>query len=181
MTRAALLLTLVLVAPALAGCVGGRRPTFTLERVVRAERADEASQVTFVIEGANPTGNAYPLREVDYTVRIDGRTVFRGRRIAQATLPPNDTQTFTLPAPIPFAEVGRLAGRTVPYEITGTIAYLPPGPIAEILYDLGIQRRRVPFGDGGLLEIPPDDELPDYLRVDEPARSDDSGGIDTDG
>jgi len=172
MIRAALMLLLALVAPALVGCVGGERPTFTLERVLRTERAPDAAKIDFVFQGANPTDNPYPLREVTYTVRIDGRTVFRGQRLAQATLPPNDTQTFTIPAPIPYAEVGRLAGRTVPYEIAGTVAYLPPGPIAEILYDLGVQRRRVPFQEGGLLEIPPDDELPEYLRAEEPAQPD---------
>jgi hypothetical protein len=165
MTRLRRSLAFLVLAALLPGCVGGAPPTFTLERVVRADTAPTASVIDFVFEGANPTKNAYPLREVTYTVRIDGQTVFQGVRSAQVTLPPNDALQFRVPAPIPYDAVGRLAGRTVRYEVSGTVAYLPPGPIAEILYDIGIQRRRVPFRDGGLLEIPPDDELPEFLRL----------------
>ncbi|MFG0275152.1 MAG: LEA type 2 family protein [Phycisphaerales bacterium] len=165
MTRRPLALALLALALALPGCVGGAPPTFSLERVVRTETAPTAATIDFIFEGANPTRNAYPLREVAYSVRIDGQTVFEGVRSAQVTLPPNDARRFRIPAPIPYDAVGRLAGRTVEYQVSGSVAYLPPGPIAEILYDLGIQRRRVPFSDGGLLEIPPDDELPEFLRL----------------
>lgn len=163
--------TLVLLAGAgaLPGCVGGKAPSFTLERVVRTDRAETATKVDFILRGVNPTRNAYPLREVVYSVRIDGRSVFQGVRSAEATLPPNDALEFRIPAPIPFDIVGPLAGRTVEYEVAGTIAYLPPGPIAAILYDLGIQRRVVPFRDGGLLEFPAADDLPVHLRQPEGA------------
>lgn len=165
MTRLRRSLALLVLALLLPGCVGGAPPTFTLERVVRTDTAPRAAAIDFVFEGVNPTKNAYPLREVVYTVRIDGQIAFQGLRSAQVTLPPNDARQFRIPAPIPYDIVGRLAGRTVEYEVSGTVAYLPPGPIAEILYDLGVQRRRVPFRDGGLLEIPPDDELPEFLRL----------------
>jgi len=170
--RAAIACLLGALALAMGGCaadlpsplevvgLGGEAPSFTLDRVVLDETSEDADKLDFILTGANPTKNPYPLREVNYTVRIDGRVVFRGVRSAQTTLPPNDSHDFRVPAPIPRGEAGPLAGRQVRYEIFGAVAYLPPGPIAEILYDLGVQRRTVRFRDEGVLETPAAEQPP---------------------
>jgi hypothetical protein len=150
---AAALAVLICMA-ALTGCAGNPRPVFEVERVALTQQSDEAVVLDFTLLATNPADVIYPLREVTYTMTIDGRTVFRGVRSAQATLPENGVQRVRLPVPVSRSDAPDLLDRPHAYRISGDVAYVMPGPIAEALYDLGIRRRRVGFSDSGTLDIP---------------------------
>jgi len=141
---------------ALQACsAGASPPRFTIESARIAEVTDEGVVVVFDLEGQNPNPFALPLREVRYTVSIDGQRVFQGERIARATLPRLATQRVTLPAAFTREQADR-AGlistatndtttNATNARLRGSLVYELPGSIAEIFFDAGLRRPRAPF------------------------------------
>ncbi len=112
-----------------------------------SERTAEAHVLMFTVEGENPNREAMPLRTVRYSLAVDGRRVFQGDRSAQATLPPFGKQRFEVPAVV----LGPYSYEGVSYRFGGTVEYLEPGTIAEILFDSNVRRSRGGFEERGRL------------------------------
>ena len=94
------------------------------------------------------------LREFAYAVSIDGVHVFQGRRAAEATLSGGGAKRIALPAVIRFDRTGWSGPDAAPaavWKMTGTLLYLTPGWLAEILLDTKLSNPKVRFtGDGRL-------------------------------
>lgn len=143
-----------LMAAGLGGCVGpfgGPRPGFEVTAADLVERTDEGVKLEFTLTGANRDEEPLPLRHVDYTLQIEGDTVFSGRRAAERTLPAGDRQQIVLPATVPLEA---LAGLSSPrYVLSGQIEYSKPGALADTLFDAKLVRPKVSFSDRGSLAL----------------------------
>jgi len=133
-----------------AGCSLAEPPTFSLVEAAVTERSDEGVVVTFVLEGRNPNPDPLPLREVSYSVALDGSTVFSGRRSAGATLPRYGSQRIELPAAARLDEPGVAAlEQGARFAIDARLRYLAPGLLSEVLFDAGLRRPSVNISERG--------------------------------
>ena len=121
----------------LAGCQKAMAPTFTAVGVREVERSNERAVIEFVIEAKNPNREAIPLQQIRYTVTINGKEVFTGLRSSEVSLHTYATQVFTLPAVLPISSIS--AQGEVSYSLVGTAQYIPPGRLAEVLFDADLK------------------------------------------
>ncbi|MBX3315304.1 MAG: LEA type 2 family protein [Phycisphaeraceae bacterium] len=135
----------------LTGCSSSKPPTFKVTGVQLREQNERASEFLFQIEAANPNGREVPLFEANYTLSIDGREVFRAIRTPETTLRRYGVQRFTLPVVIPAEDMP--VSLQIPYNLSGTITYLMPGALAEILFDREIRRPKAAISDSGTLDL----------------------------
>ena len=139
------------------GCAGHRSPTISLAQVALTESSDEALSLAFVLELKNPRNEALVLYEFTYSLAIDGRPVYQGRRAAEATLSASGTRQLTIPAVVPFARLGwtpaARAGK-VTYALTGTVQYNSPGDLARLLFETGVRRPKISFAHRGQVRLP---------------------------
>lgn len=149
-------LTLAAMLVFLSACAGPRQPSFRVAEVRAGERTDQGVAMTFVLDAENDNDVALPLRDVEYTVELDGQRAFSGTRSAEATLRRLGTQQVVLPAVVRTGDGGaiRTSGR-VPYRISGTVTYVTPGQIAEILFDSGVRVPSVGFSGTGEVDLGP--------------------------
>jgi hypothetical protein len=84
-----------------------------------------------VLEATNPNAKPLPLKDVHYTIDINGATVFTGTRDAQATLRRYGTQRITLPAPLD----ANLPAPGTPFRVRGSVTYIAPEVLAKTLFD----------------------------------------------
>jgi hypothetical protein len=134
------------------GCSGPAPKLSVLDAQV-TEQTDAGMVVTFTMMADNPSGEALPLRDVEYEVSLHGKPVFKGTRSAQATVRRFGTQDFTLPCAIPLSPDQPAPSGTVPYTIQGTITYLVPGALAEALFDMDVLRPTTSFEGRGVVDL----------------------------
>ncbi len=152
------LLALVL---AVVGC-GHTPPTFEVVGARLAERTDDGVVLHFDLDATNTNQDELPLEVANYSLSIDGKRVFTGRRSPEATLRRFGTQRITLPAAIPLedpAEGDALTTGLHRYRLEGSITYLAPGVLADVLFDARVYRPSTRFRDQGQIDFdaPPSD------------------------
>jgi hypothetical protein len=141
----------------LASCASPRSPEFSVAGARVGETSSTGTAMVFTLDARNDNDVALPLRDVNYTVELNGQRVFTGTRSAEATLRRLGTQQVTLPAVVNHAASGPVrpgAGGRVPYRIYGEVTYVTPGQIAEILFDSGVRVPRASFSATGEIELP---------------------------
>jgi len=158
-------LSLVLV-----GCTTYKAPKLTVVDVLISEASDDAMVLMFLIDVENPNDVEIPLQEASYILSLDGHRVFSGNRSPQTTLHRLGTQRIELPAVIPIPEDGPAPTGSHSYTLGGTLVYITPGEIAELLFDSKLRRPTVRFSDRGTINfdepvdpapVAPADEEPD--------------------
>ena len=151
--RRSLILVLLLVA---AGGCSTQPPRVEVQDALVVDRSVEAMQIDFSLELFNPNEEPIPLLNCEYTLFVEGREVFRGKRAALTTLDRNGTRRIMLPAVIPYADAnwpGAEAPESFRYRLTGELQYIAPGELAEILFDTGVRRPKVGFSAAGRLTV----------------------------
>ncbi len=151
----------VLAALALGGCSSYGPPTLKVAEAGVGERSAQGTVLNFTLDAENPNAVELPLREVRYTLDLNGERVFEGFRSPEATIRRFAVQRVTLPAAISAADAARLglalglgsSGGPVRYRLAGTLTYITPGEIEEILFDNEIRRPTVGFEDEGTLRL----------------------------
>lgn len=122
-------------------------------------RTAEAAVVEFVIETTNPNDIELPMRDVVYTLNVNGRRVFSGRRDAQATMPRGGTQQIIIPAVVPMVAADGSGGKAglepglYTYRLTGRIYYSLPSQLADVLFDAKLSRPSVGISDKGEINL----------------------------
>lgn len=153
MSLCALVASVMLVS--LTGCGLPQPPRVSVGDARWTGATEEGTVLTFTLNLENPGDQPYELREVRYDLLVDGRRVYSGRRAPLSTLPAGRGQQIELPTVIlndrlPGADVG--GAMAFNYDISGSVLYVAPDHIAEILLDTGVRRPRVRFSDQGTIE-----------------------------
>ena len=131
----------------LAGCVA--KPTAIVEPPQDAQATGEAVVLNYTVIAANDSETELPLRMVDYSMEIDGRRVFSGRRSAEATLSRKSEHSIELPVPVRWEDVPQGEGRV---RLRGRLGYTLPGIFLEAMYDARLYRPTVEFEYEGVLD-----------------------------
>ena len=127
-----------------------------MNEVAITDVTDEALALVFSIELRNPNTMPLELYEFRYTLMVNGREVYAGRQAGGATLSASGTRRMTIPAVIPFEQVGWQAGQIPPaarYALWGKLQYNAPDNLAQILFDAGVRRPKVGFSKKGELRL----------------------------
>jgi LEA14-like dessication related protein len=140
----------------MSGCDGFRAPNISVGDVALIDATDEALALSFVMDLDNPNTAAVPLREFRYTLAIDGKEVYAGRRHGGVTLSAVDSRQVSLPAIVPYQALG-WTSQTLPasidYTITGQLQYYAPRRLTQVLFDTGTRRPKIPFSSRGTLKL----------------------------
>jgi hypothetical protein len=147
------MLALPAAAMILAGCSTYSAPELHVLRAAVTDETPEGLVVGFTIEATNRNEIELPLREVRYTLRLDGREVFSGVRSPEASLRRLGTQTIRIPAVIAVGPESPRPTGTLPFTIDGTLGYITPGQFAQVLFDIKVRRPSVAFTGQGTLDL----------------------------
>jgi LEA14-like dessication related protein len=155
------------------GCSRFAAPTLKVVDARVAEQTAEGISVDFILEGSNSNGEEIPLQLVKYSLSIDGERVFKGERMAEATLRRFGSQRFVLPVAstwenLPGAGTEPTADgppRERRYRLSGTLQYIAPGALAEVFFDTGVRRPSVSFATEGELIFTPSANGPATVEV----------------
>jgi hypothetical protein len=145
------------------GCSGYRSPAISVKEVAITEARDDAVALAFALDVRNPNDAPLELYEFRYTLAIDGKQVYAGRRAPDATLGTSATQRMTLPAVVPYRRLGWPAEAPPPqarYALSGKLVYLVPSTFAKILFDTGVRRPKSSFSKRGQLALASSDDAP---------------------
>lgn len=144
---------LILCALPLAGCLrSAAPPTLTVTGARVVERSAGIAVVEFDIAARNDNDIELPLRNVRYSLSLEGETVFTGSRSPEATIRRFGSQSITLPVVVPLESLPA-DQRELAYRLSGRITYLVPGALAELLFDSRVSRPTASFEDRGTLEL----------------------------
>ena len=142
-----------MLAGALAGC-SLLAPQVFVGDAQFVEASDEALRVDIQLDLMNLNNEPIELKQFDYTVSVDGRRIYSGRRAAQATLSALGEASVVLPAIVTYEAAGWTSAErpdTADWSINGSVLYLTPGALAEILLDTRFREPRAAFrGDGSV-------------------------------
>lgn len=117
--------------------------------------SDQGVELVFHVAAINDDKDPLPLRKVTYSLSLDGSEVFSGVRSPETTLSRYETHEIDLPAIVPASYDTRTG--SVPYRLSGSVTYLTPGKLAEILFESNVLVPKadldvsgeIDFGDGG--------------------------------
>lgn len=135
----------------LSGCESFTPPTLRVSEVVLAERSADAVVLNVTVEGENPNDIDLQLRDVTYRFEPEGGAAFSAVRSAEATLPRKGVGRFRVPVVLTGADAATAS--EAQYRFAGTVEYLLPGSIAELLFDSGLRRPTAGFGENGRLDL----------------------------
>ncbi|MEM7227801.1 MAG: hypothetical protein AAF432_03200 [Planctomycetota bacterium] len=146
-TRIMHTLMLICLTTVLVGCSRYRPPDIAVVDMRSVLITDEALQIDIDFELVNPNREPLELVHVDYRLDVDGRTVFQARRATRATLPSGQIYTATIPAVVPFDRANWIEGMpsSAACSVHGSLMYVTPGALAEVLLDTGVRRPKVGF------------------------------------
>ena len=155
-------LAIALAVGLLAGCSSYSAPKLNVVEAAITQRTAEGAVVRFTLDAENTNQVELPLKSISYRLSLNGQEVFRGFRSPEATLRRLGTQQITLPTVVRLEDQALLEG-PVRYRLDGTLTYITPGSVAEILFDAGVRRPSVGFRDAGTLVLV---EAPELEQLD---------------
>ena len=136
------LIALLALVMALTGCATAKSPSVTLSGMTVSFDEPDGVVMWFELTIVNDDIVDLPLAEARYSVSVDGKTIFRGVRSAEATAPARGEAVIRLPASAPTG-AGVEPGAAV--TIRGLITYLTPSRLSEVLFDANIFRPEKSF------------------------------------
>jgi hypothetical protein len=151
--RGARFLGFFLLAGLIGGCTRYAAPTLSVAAARVTDQSPQGVVISFDLDATNTNEVELPLREMDYTLRLDGREVFRGVRSPEASLRRLGTQRITVPAAVGLGEGQPRPAGVVPYVLEGELAYITPGQIAQVLFDIRVRRPKVAFRQEGMVDL----------------------------
>lgn len=136
----------------LGGCSSYQPPILTVTDTRVRESAPTGVVVEFLVDAENPNAEPMPLRELRYTMEVDGKRVFECVRSPEATLRRFGTQRLVLPVVLPLSQ-GESAPAASSVTLSGVLAYTAPGQLAETLFDTGVRRPEASFQTGATVDF----------------------------
>jgi LEA14-like dessication related protein len=148
---------LVLIGAVGCGCETLKAPSVSVQIAEVAAHTDEAFAVNVPVQMTNPNDVELELRDFRYVVSLNGKEVYRGRRAAQATLPAHADRRIVLPGVVRLDQLGPAAagagGPEATIGIQGTLTYVTPGQIADLLFDYNVHKPTVGFSGSGAVPL----------------------------
>lgn len=141
------------MAAVVAGCASPSAPRLEHAGARVTGRSAEGVAMSITLDAYNDNEIALPLREIEYSVSLEGREVFRGTRSAEATLRRKGVQQLSLPAVIALEPGEVPPGGVQEFRLRGTLTYVTPGKIAELLFDTGVRVPSVGFATQGEIDF----------------------------
>jgi hypothetical protein len=132
------------LAGGLAGC-SYSAPTLRVADAKVIERTEHGLVLFVGLEAENRNEIELPLREIRYSVSLDGGKTFTGVRSPEASLRRLGTQRIGFPAVFPLDPAATPPSGTVQCEVSGSLGYVTPGEFAQVLFDTGVRRPSVSF------------------------------------
>jgi LEA14-like dessication related protein len=171
--RAPFPIVLTIAASAVVGgCTTYEHPTIDITSARMTDATDEAASLNFGLHLHNPNNEPLTLLDFEYTMNVDGRQVFEGKRAAETTLAARGSKNVAIPAVIPYEAAEWLNGLPpeARYQLKGKLRYLTPGKIFQVLFDLGVRRPTVGFSDAGVVVLGENIQSPNgqNLKTEEP-------------
>jgi hypothetical protein len=139
-------------AALLSGCRGTLAPTLQVVSITIPDETPDALVIYIAVEADNPNRDPLPLRDVTYTVFLDGREVFSGTRSAEATIRRFGKQVFVLPAVVQIPQDQRSAD-LASLRIAGSVVFRKPSAFDQTLYEQGLARPRAHFSHEAGLDL----------------------------
>ena len=136
--------------PLLTGCATATPPSVSMSGMSVSFDEPDGSVMWFELTIENTDTVDLPLAEARYSVMVDGETVFRGVRSAEATAPAMGNATVRLPASAPDGS-GIEPGAKV--TIQGRLTYLTPSRLSEVLFDADIFRPEKGFSASATIPV----------------------------
>ena len=127
------------------------KPSLSVASAKVTDRTDAGFVIDFIIDAKNANEFELPLKEATYTVWLDDAKVFKGVRSPEASLRRFGIQEVRLPAAIPSSL--NLPDGVVTYRITGTLSYIRPGALSEVLFDAGVITPSRSFAAQGTIDL----------------------------
>lgn len=125
------------------GCVPS--PKITVTSVDLVEVGEEASELAIRLSLHNDADVPVKLDMWSYHLQAAGAT-YSGRWSAGITVPPMETVNASIPAVIPNSAS---PGPKCAWSSGGSVTYLAPSRIAEVLFELGLNRPSTTFSGRG--------------------------------
>ncbi len=141
-----LVIACVCCAALLGGCSSVSPPEVTVGTASVAQ-TDSGSLLLIELSAENPNREPLPLREVRYTVEVNGARVFEGIRSAESTLRRYGSRAIVLPVALPQNSAGNTGAGT--FRIFGELTYKEPGALAQTLLDVELIDPSVGFSGNG--------------------------------
>lgn len=154
MTKSNLSVLVILTLCALllsTGCSSVKSPRFESMGVKQLEQTDSRTVYAFIVKATNPNKEPIPLKEVAYTVTLDNAHTFQGVRSPETTLHTYGEHIFELPAVFDLSP-SDLAG-TLDYKLSGSVKYLKPGKLNEVMYDSKVSVPKAAFTLRGKVNV----------------------------
>ncbi len=143
------------------GCNVIRGPKVSVQGVSVTEATGEALGLTLRLELHNPNRVPVALYDFRYALHVGGHHVYEGRRAASATLGASSTRTVELPAVVPYDRLSWAEGQlpsVAAYDLQGTLRYIAPNMLLQVILDAGKRRPGVGFSRSGEVDIAVDKE-----------------------
>jgi len=150
-TQTTLIILLIASTLTSVGCSSVRDPRFETMGVREVERTETRTVYAFLVKATNPNKEPIPLREVSYKVTLDGDYTFEGVRSPETTLHTYGEHTFELPAVFELTP-GQLSG-VVDYKLNGSVKYLRPGALAEVMFESKVSVPKAGFHLRGQVNV----------------------------
>lgn len=141
------MLMLLLMLSALAGCSFVKTPTARVTDVQVDRATDEGARLVVTVQLDNPNAVELPLPKARYRVAVEGADPFTFTTVPDATLPRKGSIAITLSAAFP----GVVQPQGLGYNVSGAVTYLPPGEVRELLTDYRIPLPSAGFSESGQL------------------------------
>jgi len=117
---------LAVLMSAAGGCSSYTAPVVEVVDARVAEHTSEGAVVQFVITARNTNAKPLPLREVDYTLELNGETVFKGMRSPESTL------AMARKMPVEGETTTGMGDSAIPGATPSAADMAAPGSIQEI-------------------------------------------------
>jgi len=138
----------------LAACSSAAPPSFKVLGASVREQTEQGFVLEILIEADNNNAEPLPLRDVTYTVSVDGFDSFSGTRYPEVILRRYGRQEFVLPASFE-RKPGQTLSEQSTYSISGSVMYLAPGALSETLFDQSIIKPTSELNGSGTLSLVP--------------------------
>ena len=121
---------------------------------------DVGVTIIFSLEATTESSDQIPLRDVKYSLNINGARVFSGVRSAEAAVSPRESSTIRLPVAATWKALGvpdreALEAARLKHRFEAAVQFVPPDIFRKALFTTGLRKPVARVVDEGTLVFAP--------------------------